>query len=228
MQLYDVPKYGPQMSAPRGWVAGPGDDQFAHTFGGSAWEVNDISNSVSKPTLLLTLDLKDPRINLPPIDALQSLPVCSHINSDAWVGKQTYQINPDSKAVALAAENSSPEPLDEMDTFPNPLPETRITLHKMDPEDYPINEETYWKACDRFLGSSSFIRVLGPPLWLQWVEEHTCQCGLPMEYVCSIGYENYEEYSGIIRDRPFFIGEGALYFFCCFHCLKVVVTSQSS
>ena len=139
-----------------------------------------------------------------------------------------YEIYPERRSVTLLSDSVSAEPLDEIDLFPNPLPERQITLIKMDPEDYPINEETYWKACDRFLGSSSFIRILGPPLWLQWVEEPSCECGLATNYICSIGYEDYKNPSHIIPNRPFFIGEAALYFFFCQECLKVVVTSQPS
>ena len=228
MKLYNLPTYGPQMSANGGWIARAGEDKFAHIFGGSSWNVHDVNNHRSQPTLLINLDLEDPRITLPKIAALQSLPLCSHINSDAWTTKQTYQINPATKTVTLVTESASPEPFNEQDLFPNPLPERRLRLDKMSLEDYPSNEEMYWKACDRFLGSSSFIRVLGPPLWLQWVEEEVCECGLPMGYVCSIGYENYDIPSGLIPNRPFFIGEAALYFFLCPPCLKAVVTFQPS
>lgn len=225
---HDVPRYGPRMAIPRGWIAKPGEDQFAHTFGGSSWDVSDENNDLPKPALVMTLDLNDPRINLPKIDGLHLLPICSHINCDAWTKTQTYQINPDSRRLSLVSENDAFFQFDEMDRFPNPLPETRIVLAQMDREDYPINEEMYWTACDRFLGSSSFIRVLGPPVWLQWVDEPVCKCGLSVEYICSIGYENYQHPGGIIPGKPFFIGEGALYFFLCPHCLKVVVTSQPS
>lgn len=228
MQRYDVPRYGPHMATPKGWIAKPGEDEFAHTFGGSSWDVTDKDNDLPRPALLMILDLKDPRISLPRINGLHSLPICSHINCDAWSKTQTYQINPDNRRITLVSQNDSFFQLDEVDRFPNPLPETRIVLDKMDREDYPIDEGTYWTACDRFLGSQSFIRVFGPPLWLEWVEEFTCECGLSMEYVSGIGYENHEHPSGIIPGRPFFIGEGALYFFFCPHCLKVVVTSQSS
>lgn len=226
MLLYDVPIYGPQMAATPGWVARLGDDQFAHTFGGSSWDVSDPNTDLPKPTLLMTLDLKDPRISLAQIQALPSLPICSHINCDIWTARQIYQIHPDTRTVTLISGSTSPELLN---LFPNPLPERRISMHQMDPEDYPINEDMYGKACDKFLGtSSSFIRVLGPPLWMQWAEEEFCECGLRMEYICSIGREDYYHPSGIIPNQAFFIGEAALYFFFCPHCLKVVVTSQSS
>lgn len=120
----------------------------------------------------MSLDLRDPKLSFLQVDGLQSLPICSHINCNAWTTRQTYQINPDNTGITLVSESSSPD-LDESDLFPVPLPERRLTLEEMQPEDYPINEEMYGRACDRFLGSSSFIRVLGPPLWLQWVEEAT-------------------------------------------------------
>jgi hypothetical protein len=228
MKLYDLPRYGPQITASEGWIASLGEDKFAHTFGGSSWDLYDVNNKCRKPTLLINLDLRDPRIILPKIAALPLLPICSHINNDAWTTRQIYQIDPTTKTITLSAEGGSRQPLDDEDLFPNPLPEKRIRLDKMSAEDYPLNEKMYWKACDRFLGSTSFIRVLGPPLWLQWVEKEHCECGLPMEYVCSIGYEDYEHRSGLIPDRSFFIGEAALYFFVCTHCLKAAVISQPS
>src|SRR5258707_67669 len=97
MRLYNVPRYGPHLGANEGWIALVGEDKFAHTFGGRSWDVRDVNNDCNKPTLLISLDLKDPRITLPKIDALQSLPLCSHINCDAWTTKQTYQINSTTK-----------------------------------------------------------------------------------------------------------------------------------
>ena len=223
---HDIPRYGPRMATPQGWIAKPGEDQFAHTFGGSSWDVSDKNDDLPIPALVMTLDLNDPRISLPKIDGLHSLPICSHINSDAWMRMQSYQINPDNRSIDLVSEDDAFFQLNEMDRFPNPLPESRMVLGKMDREDYPINEEMYWTACDRFLGSSSFLRVLGPPVWLQWVDEPVCECGLSVEYICSVGYEDYQHPGGIIPGRPFFIGEGALYFFLCPQCVKVVVTSQ--
>jgi hypothetical protein len=90
MKLYDLPKYGPQISTSEGWIASVGEHEFAHTFGGNSWDIADVNNKFSKPTLLMTLDLKDPRISLPKIGALESLSICSHINCDAWTARQTF------------------------------------------------------------------------------------------------------------------------------------------
>lgn len=227
MLRYDLPTNGPEMATPQGYIAKLGEDRFEHVFGGRSWEVSDANNDLIKPALLMSLDLRDPKLSFLQVDGLQSLPICSHINCDAWTTRQTYQINPDNRRITLVSSSFSLE-VDESDLFPVPLPERRLTLEEMQPEDYPINEEMYGLACDRFLGSSAFIRVLGPPLWLQWVEEATCDCGRSMEYLCSFGHEDIDHPSGIIPNMPFFIGEAALYFFLCPQCLTVSVTWQSS
>jgi hypothetical protein len=108
------------------------------------------------------------------------------------------------------------------------LPEKRIRLRAMDEEDYPIDEDSYWRNCDQFIGGPSFIRALGPPIWLQWVEAATCACGTAMKYVCSIGYESCETPGGFIPDALFFRGEGALYFFLCKDCLRIASIFQST
>jgi hypothetical protein len=83
-------------------------------------------------------------------------------------------------------------------------------------------------ACgsDTFVGGEGFIRVLGAPLWLQEPLDIACQCGDRFAYAASIGYE--VGLRGTVPDQPFFIGEGALYFFVCKRCLRVAVRSQST
>ena len=90
-----------------------------------------------------------------------------------------------------------------------------------------LSKDDYWKARDEFLGGKAFVRILGPPIWLQNPDFVVCECGRESLYFCSIGYEYLEEY-GLFAGRPFFIGEGALYFFICKSCRRVVVKSQSS
>jgi hypothetical protein len=229
MKLYDVEKYGAHLSASTGWIAVPGEEVYNHRFGGDSWKVLGTHDDCDAPTLLLTFDLRDAKLDRLGISTLSELPLCSYLNCDAWAGKQFFQILPDAKTVTLLnAENSSPSLLSEEDRLPNPLPESRIKLRAMSREDYPIDEEAYWDACDKFVGGNAFIRVLGPPIWLQWVEQEVCKCGARMQYVSSVGYEAYDQPGGVIPDKPFFIGEVALYFFLCLNCLTTAVISQAT
>lgn len=227
MEVYDMEIYGPHMKDPQGWIIELGEDAYYHRFGGDTWSTMDFKNICEKPVLLITLDLRDPKLISLRVPALDELPLCYSINCDTLLRKQALQIQPASRTVTLLdLDADSPEPFNAEDLFHNPLPERRVKLRAMGVDDYPVDEDVYEKACEQFIGGASFIRVLGPPLWLQWVEEEICTCGLLMTYVCSIGYEDINNPTGFIPDRPFFIGEAALYFFLCRSCLKTIVTSQ--
>ena len=226
---YDSERYGPEFAASRGWIAELGKDAYRHRFGGLSWRAIDPNAVYGGPTLLLVLDLADPKLaNLMARD-IDELPLCSYINCDVWHSTQAFQINPGTRTVTLISrQNDSPLPLESEDQFPNPLPEQYITLRPMNDDEIPADKDSYWKACDSFLGGTAFIRVLGPPVWLQYVETHKCACGLPMDYICSIGYEQYDKPAGFVPNKPFFVGEAGLYFFLCNTCLKIAVTFQSS
>lgn len=231
MEIYDLERYGLHMRGPNGWIVELGEDGCFHRFGGNSWKTEgsvDI-DVYDTPTLLLTLDLLDPRLSLLSTPRLGELPICSFINSNIWEKKQVFQISQDLHAVKLiSVEHTSPTRYSGDDILITPIPEKRVKLKAMREEDYPINEEAYWSSCDQFIGGPSFIRVLGPPIWLQWVEKEVCACGVEMIYICSIGYENDKNPSGLISDAPFFRGEGALYFFLCKTCVKITVISQST
>jgi hypothetical protein len=234
LEIYDVTKYGPHMRdtiGPIGWIAESGENDYHHRFGGSSWNTATATglDVCDLPALLLTFDLRDPRLNSLSVPYLNELPICSFINSNIWEEKQVYEIIPDTHTVRLVSiDQVDPSDNDEDIRLHLPFPEKDLRLRAMEVEDYPLDEDSYWDNCDKFVNGSSFIRVLGPPIWLQWVEEERCECGLTMKYVCSIGYEHNDNPSGLIPDAPFFIGEGALYFFLCSNCLRIVVISQST
>jgi hypothetical protein len=231
MEIFDVKKYGPHMSTPKGWIAEPGEDNYRHRFGGNSWAITSgIDYDIDDvPALLLTLDLQDPRLKSLATPQLDELPICSFINSSFWDEKQVYEIIPQTHTVKLiSSDQDNPMDNDNDDRLPLPLIEKQIRLRAMEETDYPSNEDLYWENCDKFVNGKSFIRVLGPPIWLQWVEEETCECGSPMSYVCSIGYENDTDPSGLIPNDYYFRGEGALYFFLCSNCLKIASICQST
>lgn len=222
-------KYGPEFATVTGWIAELGSDAYLHRWGGTSWEITNSYVFNDSPSLLVTLDLNDPRLEDIRITGANELPLCSYVNSDAWLSTQVFQIDPVSRLVIMSGNQiTQPHLLEDEDRFPNPLPEKRLILRPMTSDELPKDEDSYWKACDSFLGGSAFIRIAGPPIWLQYAEAHICDCGLPLRYVCSLGYENYDQPGGFISNRSFFLGETALYFFLCKTCLKVMVTSQPS
>lgn len=211
-----------------GWIAELGREEYNHQFGGNEWKIQDNKEIAGGPTLLINLDLSDPRLSQLHIDKLHSLPICSYINCDLWSKPQHFKILPDDKKVVLIEHSKhSSITLNNEEMFSNPLPATWIKLRQMIESEIPFDEESYWEACDTFIGGSSFIRILGEPLWLQSPEEPVCFCGNEQKYFCSIGYETNEPL-GVLKDKLFFIGEAALYFFLCAKCLIVSVLSQST
>jgi hypothetical protein len=227
-----IKAYGSHRAEPKGWVSRLGEDEYSHTFGGESWRVIDPELSYFVPVLLLVLDLKDPKLAALLTEDMDKLPLCSHINCSVWAGKQVFQIYPHLGTVVLVErEINAPESWET--GFPIPLPEKRIKLCPMQNTDYPVNREQYWQACENFLNGTSFIRVLGTPLWIDPVlteeDEHPhCSCNLPMQYVCAVGCEHELETSEKYVDgEPFYIGEGVLYFFLCRSCLRVIVMFQS-
>jgi len=228
MEIVYIPRHGPHMALPPGWLALPGKGLFKHRFGGESWQVIDPHPLFGGPTLLLTLDLADPALKSLHCRGLSELPLPSYIDCDLWLYRQDFLLRPQSREIIVTRRsdpNDAPEP-DCM--FPNPLPEKTLQLKKMKQSEYPIDENSYWRICDDFLGGPGFIRVLGPPIWLQYLENIDCTCGAAMDYVASIGYEFGDNLSGFIEKEPFFIGEAALYFFFCKQCGLISVISQSA
>lgn len=222
-------KYRSENASIPGWIVELGNDRFHHRFGGASWHVCDSNTGSIQPALLLTLDLADPRLTPLSVSGMDELPLCSHINCDAWVSRQVFQIDSKARTVMLEErECQQPEGIPPELAFPIPLPEKPVSLREMNAQEIPIDESTYWHSCDSFLGETAFIRILGAPLWLQDPIHEQCQCGSDLVYAASIGYERFDRPGGFIHNRPFFIGEGSLYFFLCHTCQRIVVRSQST
>lgn len=213
-----------------GWIAvsNENENEYGHTFGGSSWHINDVNLIEQGPHLIFSLDLTDPKLSLLKQGGISALPVCSYLNCDIWTFPQKY--NFDSKSSEVVFLDHELEPFTRLPAdlaFEHPLQASIMGLRAMNSVELSVNGEDYWKACDEFLGGRSFIRILGPPLWLQEADDVICVCGREAFYFCSIGYECLEDY-GFTGGRPFFIGEAALYFFICFPCHQITVKSQAS
>jgi hypothetical protein len=209
----------------RGWIAELGKDKFNHKFGGDSWTIVDPDSLQEAPTLLLTFDLADPRLESIDAKDLVEIPLPSYINYDLWIEPQHYKIQPESRHAHLVKRGHSFTTRLEDSRYPTPLPEKPLTLREMDASEYGLDDKDYWAACDTFVGGPSFIRVLGKPLWLQNAIDSVCLCGVPQAFICSIGYDVAKP-SQLIDEGHFFVGEAGLYFFLCCHCLIVSVISQ--
>jgi hypothetical protein len=227
MELYDTTVFGPQFSTDPGYIAVLGRDGFGHVFGGTDWGVNDPEPVFGGPTLLLTLDLCDSRLSAIAESGFAELPLPSYLNCSVWSGKQFYRVDANARLVTLLhREVTTPEALDDEDRLPSPLPACPLSLRPMTDADAPTDESAYDTACEKFVGGEAFLRILGPPIWMHWAQSERCCCGSPMLYVAGIGYERPDGPGSIIQSRPFFIGEGVLYFFLCLSCQLLAVVSQ--
>lgn len=216
-------KYSTEYGQWQGYKLLPDKGAYAHRFGGASWKSHDKS-------LLITLDLSDPRLKELRACGLSELPLCSNLNAGGWENSQKYRINPDKKEIVVIDNSNNglhgEEPDDNM--LPNPLPSLPVKLEGLLPDEYPIDESHYWRCCDEFLGGNTYFRILGKPIWLQSPQWPQSDSGDMMSFVMCMGYESWDGPFHYLDDRPLFIGEGALYFFFCNSSLTVTVISQSS
>ncbi len=220
--------YGKRYFKNKGYVALVGQGSFNHKFGGSLWSSSSGIIGMRNPSLLITLDLKDPVLKKYQGIGIEELPFCCELDYVS-VDRQVYQIDNNTKAISLISiDEQKPELLREEDLQTGPLSPKQLILQPMDQDDYPLNEESYWQCCDGFLGGKSVVRVLGPPVWMDEPEQVLCDCGKTMDYICSVGYEIDNAYRQLLDDGPFFPGELAHYFFFCKSCLKTATLVQST
>ena len=199
------------------------DKKHLHKFGGNSWTIINKKDMDINPHLLFVFDLNDTIFDYLNITKLSELPICSYINSDAWVEEQVYKIDKKSHTIqVISASNPTGFILPDEDKYPNPFAEKLISIEALE-------SNTCQKDIDCFLGGSSFVRLLDEPLWIQEAKTIRCQtCNKEMKHVLDIGYENWADERGLLTDEPFFIGEGALYFFYCDSCQELKVVSQSA
>ena len=168
-----------------GWIAIPGTDGYTHCFGGTDWTVSDANEFLVAPTLLLNLDLSDPKLAHLKNEKLETLPICSYINCDLWIETQYFQIKSELAEVVIVRRSSRYTTIFEGSLrYPNPLPRRSISLRPMTDSEMAVSDADYGRAADSFVGGQSFIRICGPPLWLQNPEASVCTCGNEQSFQC--------------------------------------------
>ncbi len=205
------------------YIAERGAGPHNHRFGGTGWTTSAPVGASPVPALILTLDFGDPRLGADFYSG--EVPLCSRVDGDS-LERQRYQFDSTRRLAEFSGEAWS-STLDPADVMTTPFPESPLRLRGAEGDEI-VDAESPYEAQDTFLGGAAFLRVLGSPLWIANAEQVNCDCGKPMRFVASVGYENYSGPSGLLaEDEPFFLGELALYFFVCFQCAAVEVVSQA-
>jgi pentapeptide repeat protein len=230
LSAWEVHNYGPHMVID-GYITEPGEDEYQHRFGGSRWQIVAPGGAGEKSVLLLTLDLRDPRLSVIRIPGLDELPLVCPL---AWLNSlegTSLRIDPKTRVVHVEpADPAEAElPPDEY-LIPNPLPETCVRLRPMTIEDCPIDSESFYRIWGEIEGkvSGKFIRVLGPPLWIQNPIRQTCSCGAPMPYIACIGSDNLRQPAPYLPGGAFNFWGGILHYFLCKECRRLVAEMQCS
>ena len=216
-------EWGPQMAIP-GYLVELGQEPYRHRVGGTSWQAVDPRSGALPPLVVLILDLRDPRLASLHMEGVEELPFALHVNCE-WPERQVYRIEPETRTMRLVyPEEGQPKPLLPGSLFPNPFPETRVRLRPMTAVDWPLDENARSRLRSEFSGGPHFLRVLGPPIWIEFEEKPTCSCGAPMPYVGGIGAE--AEWSDYVPGDLFYFGNGGFYFFLCRRCREVLAMFQ--
>lgn len=217
--------YGPEFLIPRGYVLSEGASQHKHRLGGTSWRVTDESPFRDGPSILMTLDLTDPKLSsLKELDS-DELPICCYLNSTSVMCEpQTYKLDFQSREAFLVEKTVLPDS-GQFDYFEEmtELPEIPLRLRDLSNEEYPVDSKSYHNACDAIMGRApGFARVLGAPLWLNDPQRVLCKrCNSAPLHLLTLGYS-----SSLLNGKMFF-GDFPLHFFLCATCRHLFVISHS-
>lgn len=217
---YDIPVWGNHMKKTTyRFVPCQEVPIFRHSIGGRGWKYarEEYENS-GYPMLLMTIDFQDPHFMSFHSSCLNELPI---VMTNEYLSAEitlSYHVNEAEKTVHFKSINEKNglgnfivKDIESLGIVP-------CNIVPLPIDQYCINEQNYWISCDSFLGNSdrdvnqSIIRVLGEPVWLQYVVEEFCECGRKMDFIVSIGYDvsNNSIYS---PGNMFMFLEGGMYFF---------------
>ena len=209
--------------------------KYHHCIGGKDWNY-DPQNSYEKfsqPTHILTLDLRDPVFQKTFHCGQNELPIYAYTDPELIGEVQAYSVIGPQRKVVFERPTHKSNDLRTPKHQPFVFPITPCKIEILPQNQLCLDETSYWNACDHFLGCSentpdlSVIRILGEPVWLEYVVTEMCECGQNMSHILSIGYD-VSQNSPYIPGDMFMFGELALYYFFCSHCFKFHVFSQSS
>jgi len=198
---------------------------YDHRIGGDSWTFTGVLRSGDRPSLILSLDLRDPICHSLNWRREGDLPLCSMLTECQYVNPQYFEIHSEARRIHVL-EFSRPTNMPFFPQYLGPLPLVPVSLDPMRESDFPTSRELYWSISDEFVGGDRFFRVSPVPFWLQGVQHLSCRCGQEMQPVACQGYPNQRSPTPI-EDLLFF-GEFGLYWFLCKTCSILGVIMQST
>lgn len=225
--------YCPSYNQPKGFALVPRIGNYQHRFGGESWKVIDETPFFENPSLLFTLDLRDPR--LAPIKNANlgnELPLCSYINSTVMHERQFFEVIPSQLTVKLISKCITKKTTFDNSKykFPVVLPERLVDLRELKDSEYPVDRDSYEHCLDELNCGEVFCRVLGEPIFYDDRESTDIplcfKCADEMMHVLTIGSETVGRSDFIPGDTLYF-GDLYLHFYYCGHCLIQAVTGWS-
>jgi hypothetical protein len=219
-------KFNPNQSFFPGFVTvGKHNTTSPLKFGGDSWSCNDFHPGVMGPFLFLVVDLSDKCFEgvLPRLPAIQ-VPLFSYVNLDGILECQEYLIDYECRNVSFLRVEPITESAECDCSMPFPMPESYLSIREMSDSEVPFDEDSYWKSIETFLGSNSFIRILGKPILINSID----YLDPDFSYFASIGYDSFSTPLPLVGNDPFYLGEVALYFFVSSDWKRIRVLSQAS
>src|SRR5262245_46304673 len=142
MKLPNVPRYGAHMESDTGYIAQLGKGGFDHAFGGVSWKACRPDIKRGSPVLLVTLDLRDPKVIALRTGGLKSLPLMIDAGGNLILrGVQRYKCDQDIQLVEFVGGAFSPTECGEDPRQPQrAFDERPLELHAMTLRDMPLDE----------------------------------------------------------------------------------------
>ena len=215
--------YGDHWRNKIGYKVLKGNGNFNHKFGGNNWDVPACKNCNAPYHIIMSLDLRDPKLESIMGICDKELPLISCLNCSSIWGEQFFKINFEEKKVEFIQDTDTQHWIqDDELRIGSPLYEVNMQLVSLNENENPVNEELYYELTNNF-GKDYFIRLLGAPLYLQDPIDRECPCcHKEMKYIATVG----SDFGNIIDNTNFDLGEMWLYFMFCNECSILKVESE--
>ena len=186
-------------------------------------------NCLTPMHLIFCFDLTDPRLYVHRKATLNSLPLVTCLNCSGYWKPQIFQLDPVAKAITVIKQTDSDHwIMEDDDKLPFPLPLNSVKLIPLLKIDILLDDTGNDEPFTLF-GSEYICRLLGPPVFAtDKIQKQCSSCGKQMQYIATIGSEDYNS-EGLIHDGfSFHIGESFIYFYLCTDCLRLESETQST
>lgn len=213
--------------------------RYNHYFGGNTWKMPICENCKKPYQQLITLDLRDPRLEEFKDFGLSELPLMSCLNCSSWWGHQCFQLDPDKKEVKFISNTDEWHEKIEYDTsFEVPFDIIPLELKRINKSDAFEEEEI--PDIFKTVGEDYIITVGEKPMLYDCDLEEigdTCSiCGSAIKYVAMLASEmaelgesldEYDKPGDYSKVRMLYFGDEMLFFFYCSTCKTIHVYAMS-